>query len=180
MKSKATKPLFTLDGPLPVKVYRGKFKPFASTEFINVRALKSVDKVLLECGTLEVAGKSITLVADVRKGVIHEIRPEACAGCSPHKAKQKAAVKQLKATVQAVNAELARRKTAQPDWPVGAPIQARLGFRIPLGPIIIIIGTDPDEGIDTFDICIVINIGNVSCIFCLFAPNACVRMGPPL
>jgi hypothetical protein len=40
--------------------------------------------------------------------------------------------------------------------------------------------TSPDEGIDTFDICIVINIGTKSCIYCLFRPTACVDLPGPL
>ena len=55
--------------------------------------------------------------------------------------------------------------------------RASLGFSIPIGPIIIVIGTDPDEGIDSFDICIVIDWGDKTCIYCLLAPNACMGGG---
>jgi len=176
-KASAPKLLFQVRSPLPAKVYRGRFEPFANTRFIDPAALKKARRAVIECGTLEIAGRSVTLVAETRKGVIAEIRPAACKGCSPKKRRKPAPKSQVKKLIEVVNQKLSDRKEKQPKWPVGQVVARRsLGFSIPIGPIIIIIGTDPDEGVDTFDFCIVINSGSGSCIYCLFLPNACVGL----
>ena len=176
-KASATKLLFQLKSPLRAKVYRGRFEPFASTRFIDVGALKKVRRAVLECGTLEIGGRGVTLVAETRKGVITEIRPAECKGCSPTRRRKPAPKSQIRNLITLVDQKLSDRKVKVPKWPVGKVLSRRsLGFSIPIGPIIIIIGTDPDEGIDSFDFCIVINSGSGSCIYCLFAPNACVGL----
>lgn len=177
----APKPLFSIAGPVPARVFRGRFKPFASTAYLSARALKLAEKAFIECGTLEVGGHSVTLVAEVRSGIITEIKPRGCDCCTPRKGKPAASTAQVKALQLAVNAELTRRKVEHPKWPIGTVARASLGFGIPIGPIIIIIGTFPGEGIDTFDICIVINSGDgKSCTYCLLRPTACIELGGPL
>lgn len=106
------------------------------------------ESVAIECGTLEVAGKSVTLTAEIRKGVITAVRPLACAGCSSRKGKRAVARSTMKELLKTVDIELAKRKTARPDRPVGVS-----------------------------DICIVIDWGDKTCIYCLLAPNACMGGG---
>lgn len=176
-KASASKLLFKVSGPLPAKVYRGKFEPYASTKFIDTAALKKTGRAVIECGTLDIAGHCVTLVAETRKGVITEIRPSACKSCAPKKGRKQPSKPEVKRLVGLVNQKLADLKIKQPEWPVGQPIARKsLGFRIPFGPIIVIIGTDPDEGVFTSDICIVINTKNGSCIYCIIGPNACVEL----
>jgi hypothetical protein len=47
-KSRKPKPLATLSGPFTAKIHRSKFKPFESTKYLDVKALKKAGKVSVE------------------------------------------------------------------------------------------------------------------------------------
>src|SRR5262245_50314019 len=73
--------LATIRRPVRARIYRGKFRPFASLKYLDLRALRRASKATLELGTVEAPGVSVTLVADVRKGMITRVRPLPCVGC---------------------------------------------------------------------------------------------------
>jgi hypothetical protein len=133
---------------------------------------------MIECGTLEVAGKSVILSADVRNGIIKAIRPRNCEGCSPKKGQKAIEKSTLKALLQTIEIKLTKGKTRQPEWPIGMPASASMLFRIPFGPIVIVIGDDPEHEIYN-DICIVIPSETGFCAYCLFGGSSCINSGGP-
>jgi hypothetical protein len=171
---KKQKPLFELKTPLRARVYRAKFRPFESTKYLNAKALKSAKKATIECGTVEINGTSVTLSAEIRRGKIVSVKPHACESCSPKTGKKIFSRSSAKELLRTVARELENRGIPHPKMALA--ITGGLGFGIPIGPIVIIIGTDPDEGVDWFDFCIVIYSGAGSCIYCLLAPNACIGL----
>lgn len=178
-KTKA-KLLFTLEAPVKARVVRAAFEPFAITHYLSASALKKAPEVRVDIGSLDIGGRCVTLQATLRHGVIDEITPAACAGCGPAAGGRKPGRRATQALLKAVTAELGKRRIGMPPWPAGGTYQAARGFRIPIGPIVIIIGTDPDEGIDTFDCCVIITIGTKTCTYCLGRPSACLDLPGPL
>jgi hypothetical protein len=170
---KKQKPLFELTTPLRAWVYRGKFRPFEATKYLNASALASAKKAAIECGTVEINGKSVTLSVEIRGGKIVSLKPHACESCSPEGGRKTVSRAKAKELLQAIDRELERRHI--PNSKMSLAINAP-AFGIPIGPIVIIIGTDPDEGVDWNDLCIVIKSGVSSCIYCLIAPNACIGL----
>ena len=70
---KKQKPLLVIDGPVRASVYRGNFKPFAITRLLDASKVKKARKLSIEVGTIEAAGKSATLIAQVEKGMITKL-----------------------------------------------------------------------------------------------------------
>jgi hypothetical protein len=172
--SKKQKPLLVLKKSIAAKVYTAKFRPFESTKYLNVKALKGVKKALIEVGTVEGGGKSATVAAEIQYGKVVGLRPLGCKGCD---VKAKRPVKQsvLKQVSEQIALAVVKGGVKPPHFPAPVQISSALGFRIPIGPIIIII-LDPDT---IFDVCIEIWIGNKLCWWCLFGPNGCIEFGPP-
>jgi hypothetical protein len=171
---KKQKPLFELTTPLRARVYRAKFRPFESNKYLNTKALEAAKSATIECGTVEINGKSVTLSVAIRQGKIVSLKPHACESCSPKSGKEAVSRSTAKELLQTVARELENRRIPHPK--IRISLRGGLGFGIPIGPIVIIIGTDPDEGVDWFDFCIVIYSGAGSCIYCLLSPNACIGL----
>jgi len=177
-KVKTTRPLLEIKKPLRARVYRAKFRALETTKFLDAKALKAAKKVTIEVGTLEIAGMTQAIAADIRNGMVVALKPVACQGCDGKGATQKR--KQIgkaafKKTIQLVAAALKDGGISTVPMPMPLKLSRRFGFRIPIGPIIIVIG-DPDGG---FDFCIEIWIGNELCWWCLFGANGCIDFGPP-
>lgn len=176
-KTKQQRPLVEIKKPLRARVYRAKFRPLETTKFLDVKALRKARKATLEVGTVDVAGTSVAIAADIRNGKIVALKPVTCKGCDAKPSMQgrrKINRAALRKTMQLAGAALKKRGVTPPPMPMPIRVSARLGFEIPLGPIIIIIGPD---GVD---ICFQIWIGNRLCWWCLFSPNGCIDFGPPI
>jgi hypothetical protein len=171
--TKKQKPLAEVSSPLRARAYRAKFRPFESTKYLDVAALKAAKKVTIECGTLEVAGISFQVAAEIQRGMIVALKPLGCEGCTP-KGSKKASSAALKKTTAALARKLKQGDISQPALPMPLQISAQRGFDIPIGPIVIVIGGDI-----WIDVCIQIWIGNKLCWWCLFGPNGCIGFGPP-
>lgn len=169
-----TKPLLQLKRPVRIAVYRGKFRPFEATKYLDKRALKSAKKVTIECGTVEAAGFKQPVAAEIRNGKVVALKPLGCSGCEPKKKPRKLAASKVRRTIRRVEEALREHGLDQPPKPVPVTI-SRLGFEIPIGPIIIIIGDPAPGGI--FDLCIQWWNGNTLCWWCLIGASGCITFG---
>jgi hypothetical protein len=148
-------PLAILRRPIKAKIYRGKFRPFASIKYLDQAALRRAPKASVEIGTLHAPGVSVTLVALVRKGMVTAVKPLPCVGCTrrrPSMPKLKGLLTEAGQRIEALGKPKAR-----------LPIPfAKLGdtWGGTFGPIVIVI----DEGIP----CIWIYVGDTMCVICAF------------
>jgi len=147
-------PLATLRRPFKVKIYRGKIRPFASTRYLDMAALRKATRARIEFGTLEAPGVSCTLVAEIRRGMITGLTPLPCAGCRVRRVSQA----RLKALLTAVTTRIEAMGGPQPRLPIPLARSGIWGGRI--GPIVIVI----DEGIP----CVWIYVGDTVCVICAF------------
>ena len=170
-QSKAQRVLATIDGPVKAKLYRGKFRAFESTKYLDVAAIKQAKKVSIEIGTVEAPGVSATLIAEVREGMITKIKPLGCPNCMKHKPETKTGAAALK---KAASEALKRVQTlGEPVMKLPIPIERVRN--IDIGPIVII-----SNGY--FNICIVLDFPDdgVVCMICLFSRPICAGpIGPP-
>jgi len=174
-RTRAKKPLLQIRKPLRISVYRGKFQAFEATKFLDEKALKAAKKVTIECGTVEAAGIKQTVAAEIRYGVVVALKPIGCAGCEPKTKPRKLTASQVKQTIRQIESALiANGLDQQPPKPIPLKISRSLGFEIPFGPIIIVIG-DPSPG--GFDLCFQWWFGNELCWWCLFGANGCITFG---
>ena len=148
--------LATIGGARRIRVYRGAFRPFQSTKYLDSRALKKVRKATIEIGTLEVTGLSFPVAAEIRKGMITRLQPVACAGCPSGRLSA--------ARMKKILAEVTRRVEAAREpylkLPIPLAISRRIGASIKIGPIVIIV----DEAAP----CIWIWVGSRYCLICTF------------
>jgi len=168
------KPIFEIKSPLRARVYRAKFRPFEATKFLDAKALRRAKRVTIEVGRLDAAGMTQTICAEVHNGMVVALKPVGCPGCDSSRS-SKIGHAAFKKTIRLVSAAIKDRGITTTPTPMPIKISSRLGFEIPIGPIIIVIG-DPGDG---FDLCIEIWIGNKLCWWCLFSPNGCIDFGPP-
>ncbi len=105
MKRSKNAPLFTLRTPVKVEAYRATFRPFESTKYLDVAALKEAEKAVIEIGSIEAPRMSATVAAEIQKSVITKITPVACRNCADHKTKGKGS----KSTVKRVAADAVQR-----------------------------------------------------------------------
>jgi hypothetical protein len=154
-KSTKQRPLATIRRPVKAKIYRGKFRPFAATKYLNLAALRRASKAAVEIGTVEAPGVSITLVAEVRKGMIVKVRPLPCVGCK----RRPLGKARLKRTLTEVTKRVEALGQPQPRLPM-ALTESGGSWGGTFGPITIII----DEGIP----CIWIYVGDTVCVICAF------------
>ncbi len=174
-KTEKSKPLFEVKHPLCARAYKAKFIPFEITKFLDVEALRAAKKkIVLEVGTIEAAGYSLTVAAEIKDGKIVGLRPLHCRGGGPEKS-EKPGAPAFKKTIAALNAGLEERGLLSAAKPVVLVASPRL--EIPIGPIVIVIGDGPGGG---WDFCIEITIGRTVCWWCLLSPSGCMTMGPPL
>lgn len=173
VRARKPAPLIEIRKPLRIRVYRGRFRPFESTKYLDVKALKAAKKAVIECGTVEAAGIKQTVSAIVTDGQVVSLRPIACEGCTPTKRRRRATTAELKAAMRQVQARLADLGLDGPRKPIVLKVSRRLGLEIPIGPIIIVIG-EPPIGLD---FCIAWWDGNKYCWLCLFGPSGCIGFG---
>lgn len=171
---KTSKPLIEVRKPLRVRVYRGKFKPFASTKYLDAGALRRLRKGRIEVGTVEAAGSRQTVAAEIRNGKVVALKPVACENCTPKRSK-KTGRAVLKESLRQVGVELREQGLDRPMRPVAIRISRRFGFEIPIGPIVIIIGDPAPGGI--FDVCYTETNGNQYCWWCLLGESGCMTLG---
>jgi hypothetical protein len=173
-KSGKAGPLVEIRKPVRVRAYRGRFRPFESTKFLDPKALKALRKGSIEIGTVEGAGFKQTISAEIREGKVFGYRPLECEGCKP-KGARKVARPELKAAMRQVAAALVEGGHVKPMRPMAIRVSRRLGFQIPIGPIIIIIGDPAPGGI--FDLCFEWWDGNTLCWWCLIGASGCITFG---
>jgi hypothetical protein len=171
MKSRIQKPLATISSPVTAKLYRGKFHAFESLKYLNFAALKAAKKAFIEIGSVEAAGVKVTVAAEIRNGLITEIRPLGCAECTKHWEKDKHSKATLKKLGQAAFEKT--RGLDEPTVQLPMAVEELEGdddgpIVIDIGPIVITIG----EGVS--DICISVDQPDGGwCLYCLFGGNAC-------
>lgn len=151
---KTRRPIATISHPVRAKIYRGRFRPFESTRYLDLQALRKVAKTTIEIGAIEAPGLSATLVAEIKKGMITRLRPMGCVGCKPRKASKA----RLKRVLAAVTDRLEPLLDSPPMLPMRLTLNRTDG--IVIGPIVIVV----DEGIP----CVWIWIGQLVCIICEF------------
>ena len=163
MKRIEQKPLDTIrHGRLKATIYKARFRPFESTKYLNIVALKRAKKVPIQIGWIEAVGMNITLEAEVRKGLITKIRPVGCKNCGP----QKKSKRKHRSAFNVVAREVLKRARVLGKRAT-LPIPVSAVSKLVVGRIIIITNDD-------WDICITVyGPFGVVCIFCLFAPGVC-------
>jgi len=167
-KPATLKPLLRLRKPVKATVYRAKVRQYDSVKFLDVKALARARRALIEIGSIDTPSGSATVVAEIRNGQVVGLRPKECANCKPRR--KKLSLDQVKQLIEQVNV----RNGVTLPLPV-AKTFGPMGLRIPIGPIVIIIG-EPD-----FGLCIEITKADGTvCWWCLWDPNGCMKMGPPM
>lgn len=173
-RSRKQSPLLEIRKPIRIRVYQGEFTAFESTKYLDAKALKRAKKATIEVGTVEVAGLKQTVAAEISRGMVVALKPIACEGCNPKPRKSKKYGRaELKKMMVQVRRELAARGINPRPKPMLVRVSARLGFQIPIGPIIIVIG-EPPLG---FDLCFEWWDGDTLCWWCVFGPSGCITFG---
>lgn len=168
-KSNKSKPILRVRKPLKAAAYRTVLTPFDSLEFLDRRALGRAARALVEIGTIATPVGSATVVADIRDGEVVGLRLKDCPAC-PTKKRSKLAKDDVKKVMSAMRID----DGVKLPMPV-TKMFGRAGLRIPIGPIIVVIG-EPDM---TFCIEWTRADGTI-CWWCLFDASGCMKMGPPL
>lgn len=163
-----TKPLSRVRKPVKAAAYRTKLKPFDSLAYLDLRALARAGRARVEIGTVATPAGSATVIADVRAGEVIGLRLKGCGAAS---AKRRKLGKEV---VKGVMSQIKVDSDVKLPMPV-TRMFGRMGLRIPIGPIIIVIG-EPDM---TFCIEWTRPDGTI-CWWCLFDASGCMKMGPPL
>jgi len=149
------RPLATIRRPVKAKIYRGKFRLFESTKYLDLKALRRAPKATVEIGTVEAPGVSCTLVAEVRKGMVTRVKPLPCVGCK----RRRLPTSKLKGLLTEATRRIEALGKPQPRLPMAFK-KVGDSWGGTFGPIVIII----DEGIP----CIWIYIGDTVCVICAF------------
>ncbi len=155
---KKPKPLATVG---KIEIHRAKFRPFETVKYLDIAALNKAAKTQIEIGTVEGGGQEVTIVAEVRKGMITRLTPVGCKGCSEAKggpARKGSAA--LKKELKAALARIRELRLRGPKLPI--PIRTVRSFLdIDIGPITI--------SFRPFNVCILIdNMDGNTCYYCLF------------
>lgn len=175
-RSRNQTPLLEVRRPVRIRAYRGTFTPFESTRFLDVKALKRARKATIECGTIEAGGFTQTVSAVIENGRLVALKPIGCDGCGPRaRNPKKLPGAELKQAMADVRRQLTERGIDVRPRPATLRISPRLGFQIPIGPIIIIIGDPAPGGI--FDVCFEWWDGNRLCWWCLIGASGCITFG---
>lgn len=156
---KKPKPLATVG---KIEIHRAKFRPFETVKYLDIATLKKAAKTQIEIGTVEGGGREVTIVAEVRKGMITRLTPVGCKGCS--EAKGGSARKGSAALKKEFKAALVRiREMGHSGAKLPIPIRTVRSFlTIDIGPITI--------SFHPFNICILTeNMDGEICYYCLFS-----------
>ena len=163
------KPLRRIRKPVKAVVYRARVKQFDTLKYLAVRALARARRARVEVGVVETPAGGATVVASIRDGKVVGLAPKDCANCKRRgRGPSNKRIKDVLAQAQV------KGGVALP-MPVDKMFRRNVGLRIPIGPIVIVIG-EPDE---TFCIEWTTEDGTL-CWWCLFDASGCMHMGPPL
>jgi len=174
MTSKKQTPLLQFTSPFKAKAYRGTFKAFATTRYLDPAALAKVKKTVIEIGTIEAAGLTRTLAAEIKRGQITALMPLACAGCQGKKAVGLAQSSSGRRKTKRMAEALSALKAPSLTLPLPVKVSRQRGLTIPIGPIVIVIdGGGVDDGF-CIQITIIVNDNLVLlCICCTGEGCAC-------
>ena len=158
---KNQKPLFVINRPVKVKVYRSNFKPFATLRFLDAKKLEKARGQWLELGTIEAVGRSATLVGKIQKGELTRLSLRGCVGCQPKGKTRKRGID--KNVLLAIRDKLEDVRAGTIKLPQRLPSSrrraGRINIRIWPPPIVIVIG-------DELTVCIIVFIGRSFCYLC--------------
>ncbi len=159
-------PLFVIRGRVRAKAYRSRFTPFEATRFLDANKIAKLRKQSLEVGTLEAAGHSATVVAEIRKGAVVGLSLRGCVGCG-RPAKKRIDQK----TLRAIEEKTRRLGGGKLRLPFRARTADTEGGDIfipiwPFPPIVIIL--EPS----TF--CAAIRVGATFCLWCPDTGGTCL------
>jgi hypothetical protein len=150
-----------------VEIHRSKFHAFETVKYLDIAALKKASKARIEIGRVEGGGTEATIVAEVSKGMITKLTPNACEGCAkPASAaarKVSAAKKKERRAVLVRTRELGLLGTKLP-----IPVKSTRAFTdLEIGPIIIRYWPP--------DLCIIVEYtdGEI-CEYCVWGLGACI------
>jgi hypothetical protein len=146
-----------IGGPPTIEIYRAAFRPFATTRYLDARALAKVRKATIEVGTLEVPGHCVPIAAEVRRGRITALRPVPGLVCPD---RRKASAASLKRMLDTVTREIESRRLPYLRLPVPLAVSRRAGLTI--GPIVIVVVVEDDAP------CIWIWVNSRYCLICTF------------
>jgi hypothetical protein len=79
------RPLAHIPGKVRASIHRGRLTPSEHVKYLDLAALERVGKAVIEVGSLKVAGRTVPVVAEVRKGMVVALRPTHCTDCTPSK-----------------------------------------------------------------------------------------------
>jgi hypothetical protein len=165
---KNQKPLFVVRSAVRAKGYRSNFKPFETMRFLDPSKLAQLRRQSLEVGTLEAAGHSATVVAEIRNGAVIGLSLRGCAGCGQARAKRID-----KKTLLAVSEKMpSQRGKGQFKLPALARTAAMEGGDIfipiwPWPPIVIIF--------EPATFCVAIRVGTSFCVWCPDTGGTCIE-----
>ncbi|MFZ0312660.1 MAG: hypothetical protein WAL85_08145 [Candidatus Korobacteraceae bacterium] len=169
MKPKTQKPLATVGASPRLEIHRGGFHAFEAMKYLDVAKLKKAGKARIEIGRVQGGGVEATIVAEICKGMITNLTPIDCKGCSGGARKAARSTRGgSAATKKALRAALERvRQLGYPGVKLPIPVPTARPLEIVIGPIII-------YG-DPLDICIVLSYpGGETCVSCLVGRGICI------
>jgi hypothetical protein len=156
-KARKSPLIVRIGGPPKIEIFRAAFRPFATTKYLDTRALAKVGKATIEVGTLEVPGHRVPIAAEVRRGRITALRPAVGLVCPD---RRRASAASLKRTLDAVTREVESRGLPYLRLPMPLAVSRRAGLTI--GPIVIVVVVEEDAP------CIWIWVNSRYCLICTF------------
>jgi hypothetical protein len=170
LKQKMQKPLATVGVGPRVEIHRGGFRAFEAMKYLDVAKLRKTGKARIEIGRVQGGGVEATIVAEICKGMITNLTPIDCKGCSRDARKAARGTRSGGAapTKKALRAALERvLQLGYPGVKLPIAVPTAKPLEIVIGPIII-------YG-DPLDICIVLSYpGGETCVSCLVGRGICV------
>lgn len=157
-----------------VELHHATYRPFESTKYLNLNALKKAAIAKIEIGSIEGGGVETTLVATIQDGKITRLAPVTCRGCTEKpnikpKTKKSESSAALKKSVREALAYMKEKGLNPVKLPV--PVTSEALVEIEIGPIIIgpvIIDIWPPN------FCIVLSDDDGTwCTYCLWGPTVC-------
>jgi hypothetical protein len=159
------KAIARVNGKVSASIYRGRFQMAEHMRYLDMKALARVRKAAIEVGSIQAAGVSVPLVAEVQKGIIVKLRPLQCTSCKPHERNSLTRTERQKAANAALQTvrDKGLHSTRLP-MPMARLRDSGLGITITVT-------------VD-WEVCIVIDFGDRICYFCSKTPSFCLRRDP--